>query len=197
MDMIRPYLPSWMNWGLMMRWASALTNWENYRRIEDQTRSQLIQNWVAAILKLIKQYPQLEVLSGGETQPGAVGERNTIISLKLLSDGKVLPLKVVKNIYYWLYEDMSCRFPADIRLSQEEKAVLRRSFLIGQPVEVGNFAVLRIALGMHLVFFMEKFGVEKALADDRVLLLKLSLLQKHHKTIAGQLHSSAAIKPQN
>jgi len=197
MDMIRPYLPSWMNWGLMLRWASALNNWENYRRIADQTRSQLIQNWVDAILKLIAQYPQLEVLNGGETQPGAVGERNTIISLKLLSEGNALPLKVVKNIYFWLYEDMSCRFPADIRLSHEEKAVLQRSFLIGQPVEVGNFAVLRIALGMHLVFFMEKFGVEKALADDRALLLKLSLLQKHHKTIAGLSSSSAAIKSQN
>jgi len=186
MDMMRPYLPSWMNWGLMMRWTSALTNWENYRRIADETRSHLIQNWVAAILKLIQQYPQLEVLSGGETQPGAVGERNTIISIKLLSKGNPLPTMVVKRIYYWLYEDMRRRLPTDIKLSQEEKAVLRRSFLIGQPVEVGNFAVLRIALGMQLVFFMEKFGVERALADDSALLLKLSLLQKHHKHIKGQ-----------
>ena len=183
MEMIRPYLPGWMNWGLMMRWTSALTNWENYRHIEDQTRNQLIQNWVDAILKLVAQYPQLEVLNGGETQAGAVGERNTIISLKLLSKGDVLPLKVLKSLYYWLYEDMRCRFPADIRLSHAEKAVLQRSFLIGQPVELGNFAVLRIALGMDLVFFMEKYGVEAALADDRALLLKLSLLLKHHESL--------------
>jgi hypothetical protein len=78
---------------------------------------------------------------------------------------------------------MRCRFPADIRLSHEEKAVLQRSFLIGQPVELGNFAVLRIALGMDLVFFMEKYGIEAALADDRALLLKLSLLLKHHERL--------------
>ena len=145
----------------------------------------MIQNWVDAILDLIARYPQLEVLSGGETQPGAVGKRNTIISLKLLSKGKALPLKVLKSVYYWLYEDMSRRFPADIRLSHEEKAVLQGSFLIGQPIEIGNFAVLRIALGMNLVFFMEKYGVEAALADDRALLRKLSLLLKHHESIEG------------
>jgi hypothetical protein len=50
---------------------------------------------------------------------------------------------------------------------------------------MGNFAVLRIALGMNLVFFMEKYGVEEALADDRALLLKLSLLLKHHESIEG------------
>jgi hypothetical protein len=187
MDKIRPYLPGWMNWGLAMRWASALTNWENYRHIADGIRNQLIQNWVDAILDLIARYPQLEVLSGGETQPGAVGKRNTIISLKLLSKGKALPLKVLKSVYYWLYEDMSRRFPADIRLSHEEKAVLQGSFLIGQPIEIGNFAVLRIALGMNLVFFMEKYGVEAALADDRALLRKLSLLLKHHESIEGLL----------
>jgi hypothetical protein len=194
LEMIRPYLPGWMNWGLMMRWTSALTNWENYRHIEDEARNQLIQNWVDAILKLIAQYPQLEVLSGGETQPGAVGKRNTIISLKLLSKGNALPLKVLKSVYYWLYEDMSCRFPADLRLSHEEKAVLQRSFLIGQPVEMGNFAVLRIALGINLVLFMEKYGLEEALADDRALLLKLSLLLKHHESIDGLFDSSAARK---
>jgi hypothetical protein len=48
---------------------------------------------------------------------------------------------------------------------------------------MGNFAVLRIALGMNLVFFMEKYGVEEALADDRALLRKLSLLLKHHESI--------------
>ena len=80
---------------------------------------------------------------------------------------------------------MSCRFPADFRLSHAEKAVLKRSFLIGQPVEVGNFAVLRIALGINLVLFMEKYSLEEALADDRALLLKLSLLLKHHESIEG------------
>jgi hypothetical protein len=101
---------------------------------------------------------------------------------------------VLKSVYYWLYEDMSCRFPADVRLSDEEKAVLQRSFLIGQPIEIGNFAVLRIALGMNLVFFMEKYGVEEALADDRALLRKLSLLLKHHESIDGRFNSRAARK---
>jgi hypothetical protein len=36
---------------------------------------------------------------------------------------------------------------------------------------------------MDLVFFMEKYGIEAALADDRALLLKLSLLLKHHERL--------------
>jgi hypothetical protein len=48
---------------------------------------------------------------------------------------------------------------------------------------MGNFAVLRIALGINLVLFMEKHGFEQALADDRALLLKLSLLARHCEDI--------------
>jgi hypothetical protein len=195
MDMIRRYLPCWMNWGLMMRWTCALTNWENFRNIVDETRNRLIQNWVDEILKLIEQYPEIEVLSGGEFQSGAVGDRNTIISIKLISHGNPLPIKVLNKIYCWLYEDMSGRFPDDIRLSHEEQTVLQRSFLIGQPVDMGNFAVLRIALGANLVCFMGKYGVDKALADDRALLLKLSLLLKNHDiivSIINTVHASHA-----
>ncbi len=183
MDILRPYLPSWMNWGLMMRWTCALANWENFRRIDDTTRNLLIQNWVEGLLKIIGKYPELEVLSGGEVQPGAVGDRNTIISVKLFSQGNPLSRAVLQNIYHWLYENMSHRIPEDIRLSHGEQSVLKRPFLIGQPVDLGNFAVLRIALGIQAVCFMEKYGVDRALADDEALVQKLSLLAMHHDRI--------------
>ncbi len=183
MDKIRPYLPGWMNWGLMLRWTCAVTNWEKYRSIENGTRNKLIQNWVDRILDLIEQHSELQVFDGGEIQPGAVGDRNTIISIKLLSNGKPLALKALKQIYYWLYEDMRCRLQGNIALSQEEKSVSQRPFLIGQPVDMGNFAVLRIALGTNLVLSMGIHGLEKTLADDEALLLKLSLLARHYEDI--------------
>jgi glutamate/tyrosine decarboxylase-like PLP-dependent enzyme len=185
MAFLRGFLPCWMNWGLMMRWTCALTNWENYRRIDDKKRNRLIQDWVDGVLKLIRQYPEMEVLDGGEIQPGAVGDRNTIVSIKLLSDRHPLPIKVLKKLHLWLYEDMSDRFPDEIRLNPEEEAVLRRSFLIGKPVDLGKFAVLRIALGAKLACHMEKYGVDRALADDGQLLVKLSLLAKNYAKITA------------
>jgi hypothetical protein len=182
-DMLRSYLPSWMNWGLMMRWTCAVTNWERFRHIEAATRNRLIQNWVDGLLKLIGSYPEIEVLNGGEVQPGAVGDRNTIVSVKVLFQGKPLPKAVLQNIYHWLYEDMTTRLPDDICLSPADQAVLKRPFLVGQPVDLGNFGVLRIALGIHAVCFMEKHGVDRALADDAVLLQKLSLLAKYRRRI--------------
>jgi hypothetical protein len=181
MEKIGPYLPGWMNWGLMLRWTCAVNNWEKYRRIQNEIRNKLIQNWVEKLLVLIEKYSELQLFGGGEIQPGAVGDRNTIISIIVLSNGNPLSMKDMHRIYNWLYEDMSCRLPDKIALSHKEKSVLQRPFLIGQPVDMGNFAVLRIALGIHLVLSMEKYGFEKALDDDDALLLKLSLLARHYE----------------
>ncbi|MBW2409824.1 MAG: hypothetical protein JRF72_08505 [Deltaproteobacteria bacterium] len=183
LEMLKPYLPSWMNWGLMMRWTCALANWENFRGIEASTRNLFIQDWVDGLLKLIESHSTLEVLSGGEVQPGAVGDRNTIVSVKALFNGKPLPKEILKKIYYWLYEDMDARLPDGLRLSQADHSALKRPFLVGQPVDLGNFGVLRIALGIHAVCFMEKQGVDRVLADDAALLRKLSLLIRFHDRI--------------
>ena len=183
LEMLRPFLPRWMNWGLMMRWMCAVANWENFRAIGAATRNRLIQDWVDGLLSLIEHHPELEVLSGGEIQPGAVGDRNTIVSVKALFQGKPLPQGILKNIYSWLYEDMANRLPDELCLGQEEKSALKRPFLIGQPVDLGNFGVLRIALGIHAVCFMEKHGVDRVLADDAALLRKLSLLIRYHDRI--------------
>jgi hypothetical protein len=183
MAKICPYLRGWMNWGLMLRWTCALTNWEKFRSIENGTRNKLIQRWVEGFLDLIEKHSELQVFGGGEIQPGAVGDRNTIISIKVFSDGKPLSLKSMKRIYHWMYEDMSCRLPDSISVNKKEKAVLKRPFLTGQPVDMGNFAVLRIALGINLVLFMEKHGLEPARADDRALLLKLSFMARHYEDI--------------
>jgi len=184
MDMIRPHLPYWKNWGLMMRWNCALANWENYRNIGDESRNPLIQNWLDGILKLIDQYQEMDIVGGGEIQPGAVGDRNTIISVKLNHGGAPLPIEVLKRIHHWLYEDMSDRFPDDIRLDDGDREILKRSFLIGKPVDLGGFAVLRIALGAKLACFIKEHGLNAALADDRALLQKLYLLTKHHRRIS-------------
>jgi hypothetical protein len=172
-----------MNWGLMMRWSCALTNWENFRHIEATTRNRLVQDWVQGLLNLIEKHPEIEVLSGGEVQPGAVGDRNTIVSAKLLFEGKPLAKEILRKIYYWLYEDMTARLPEDIGLGKTEQAILKRPFLVGQPVDLGNFGVLRIALGIHNICFMEQHGVERALADDAALVRKISLLARYHDRI--------------
>jgi glutamate/tyrosine decarboxylase-like PLP-dependent enzyme len=183
LSMLESYLPSWMNWGLMLRWTLALDNWQAYRNIDEAVRNRLVREWARGLLLLLERYPCLAMLGGGEHQPGSVGDTNTIISIKLRSDGRELQMEELRKVYRWMAEDMSTSLPDSVSLSDAEKAVLRSSFLMGQPVSLGRVAVLRIALGARLVIEMDAVGVEEVLEMDDRLLSKLSILTTRFKEI--------------
>jgi len=178
--MLGQYLRSWMNWGLMLRWTAGLDNWEEYRNMSEMKRTQLIKNWVRNVATMTKKYPQIGFFSGAEKQPGSVGDTNTIISLKLIRNGKSLPTEDVRKIYEWMTMDISKDVEKISKITKNQKGVLKRSFLLGQPVNMGRYAVIRIALGATLVTRMNKIGSKKILAEDEALLEKLSLLTKNY-----------------
>ena len=180
-DMLSEHLPSWMNCGLMMRWTCALINWQNYRSIEQEYRNRMVREWIANFLNLAKQYPDLEIFSGGEAQQGAVGDLNSIISLKIIYHDKPIQIDDARTIYHLLFKDITLHLP-EVQ-GNEKCSVLKQRFLIGQPVNLGHFAVLRVALGAKLVCRIEKYGMENILKDDKALLLKLSLILKHYDKI--------------
>ncbi len=61
--------------------------------------------------------------------------------------------------------------------------IAKRSFLLGQPVDLGTFAVLRIALGARLAVRIHRDGIEEERANDAALLDKLTWLVRHHDEI--------------
>ena len=174
--MIHQHLPAWMNLGLLMRWSCGLNNWEKFQSIEESQKVGMIQQWVEGIIQMIKQYPNIELYGGGERQPGAVGEVNTIISFKLISGKKPLQIEDLRKVYLWLNRDMRNVLPSDVQAGSQVKNILKQRFLIGQPVDLGQFAVLRIALGATLACQLDQYGPETVLSEDRALLEKINLL---------------------
>jgi glutamate/tyrosine decarboxylase-like PLP-dependent enzyme len=179
LNYIRDFLPYWMNWGVMLRWTLAMDNWEAFRRLGEETRTQLVRGWVEKELALIASYRELEVLGGGEHQSGSVGDINTIISVKLIGPEGYLSMDQARRIYLWMAEDMTARVASASKLSAARQEALGCTFLLGQPVAVGPFALLRIALGARLVLEMNKMGMENVLRADKCLLDKLSVLVAH------------------
>ncbi|MCP4349513.1 MAG: hypothetical protein GY795_28865 [Desulfobacterales bacterium] len=171
-------LPGWMNWGLMARWTCALINWIQYRDIRETSRNQFVQDWAAEMRVLVKQFPNLKLFSGGELQSVAVGDANTIMSIQMIKNNKPLSLKAAKHVYLWLIENMANRLPK-VKLTPKAKEALQMRFLVGQPVDMGEFSIIRIALGAKMVCYINQHGFASVIAQDRKLLLKLSLLVKH------------------
>jgi len=166
---------NWMNQGLMARWLCALNNWETYQNIDEYLRIKYIHQWTNAIKSLIKNFPNIEFFSGGELQPGAEGNINTIVAIKIIKQGKPISHKLAQKIYCWLLEDITENFKMT-RLTQKEREALKMRFLIGKPVDLGEFSVLRIALGAKLVCYIHQNGLSAAIKQDQKLLCKLSLI---------------------
>lgn len=174
-----------MNWGLMFRWTVGLDNWEEYRKISDAKRTKLVRGWVRSVAKMAKEYPNLGFFGGGEDQPGSVGDINTIFSLTLKQGQKLMSIDSVKKIYEWMAMSLDENVTRYLKITKSQKETLKISFLLGQPVDMGKYAAIRVALGATLVARMNEIGVKKILLEDRTLLTKLSILTKNYHTLKG------------
>jgi|GEM_PF-1201703 len=174
------HLGNWMNWGLMLRWTIGLDNWERYRKIRNNKRDKIVSDWVKNVSSLVEKYPEeFKLFSGGEKQLGSVGDINTILSLEVFNEkGKGLSSQELRIIYEWMTLDMSNEVKF---VSREDKRILRKSFIIGQPVKIKNHSVLRIALGARLAISIDDFGLGRELEFDKMLLRKLSLLVRFYR----------------
>lgn len=166
----------WKNIGLLLRWNCALNNWGAFHRIPEERRNALIQDWVSGFFSLVEPYPDLILFEGGEIHSWTKGERNTIISLKIIGNRRLLPNDVLKDIHKAMARPIM--EPPSGSLTDAQRKALERPFLIGQPVHLGRFSVLRVACGAELVVKMDRNGVDAELENDAVMLEKLSLLAR-------------------
>ncbi len=184
-------MPTRRNYGLLLRWETALANIEQYVHIPVDKRASLISQWVKKAQKLLEETAYVNLLNEAtldvegqitecwQDKTGALEVKsqtehfrhdggNTIISFTLHpaqngEQGEALDTKALKVVYQWMTKDISAWLP--IHATIEERFIAKYKCLIGQPVKIGTepeMGVLRIALSAPMVCRMAE---ENSLAD--------------------------------
>ncbi|KAK0649772.1 hypothetical protein B0T16DRAFT_457151 [Cercophora newfieldiana] len=186
---LRSALPSKpVNVGLLLRWACGVVEMERVARAGGAAREG-IRRWVMGVREVIeREYAWLELMpevvgeGGHASQLGGV---NSIIAFKLLAGEQRTPLMTpaLKKIHKFLTADVAGMLPDGA--SEEERSVARLNCFIGQPVDVGDFAVLRLAIGAALAAGLgeDPEFLETALREDRRVLDKVGVLLKYHEVM--------------
>ncbi|KAK5661862.1 hypothetical protein OQA88_9967 [Cercophora sp. LCS_1] len=184
---LRSALPSQpINMGLLLRWTCGVAEMERLARVGSGAREG-IRRWVYGTRDMIRrEHPNLELMSEGSSassQASQLGGVNSIIAFKLFYGEDRIPLKTapLKQIHQWLTADVSSLLPASAS-DEERRAVSLRCF-IGQPVDLGEFAILRLAIGAALASELgeDQRVLENALKEDWRILNKLEVLLKYHR----------------
>ncbi len=142
--------------------------------------------------ELIRQSPRLELLVDGTSpdQPSQLGGVNSILSFKLRADdGHYLGMETLRRLHKWMAADVSGLLPSSA--SETEKGVAALKCFIGQPVDLGDVAVLRLALGAGPASELgqedEDGGrLETALADDVRIIDKIMLFLRDREAMSGR-----------
>jgi len=177
-----------VNVGLLLRWACGVVEMERVARAGGAAREG-IRKWVLGVRELItREYGWLELMSEVSGEGGhasQLGGVNSIIAFKLLQGEDRVPLKTpaLKQIHRWLTADVAGLLPEEA--SEEERGTARASYFIGQPVDLGDFAVLRLAIGAALAAELgEDPGfLDTALREDARILDKIGVLMKYHEVM--------------
>jgi len=175
------------NIGLLLRWTCGVAEMERLAQVGPDALD-AIHRWVLAVGELIGQRdPYLELLSvKGEEQPSQLGGVNSILSFKLLVEDEWRPLETapLRKIHQWLTADVSALLPGDATEAERRTASLK--CFIGQPVDLGDFAILRMAMGAGLASDLgsEKRTLETVLEEDSRVLDKIVLLLRYHKKMS-------------
>lgn len=177
--------PKPVNIGLLLRWMCGVAEMERMARVGARARTG-IRSWVLGVRELIRrEYPSLELMpetSSASGQASQLGGVNSIIAFQLLEGAERAPLKTapLKRIHQWLTADASGLLPESASDGERETVAFR--CFIGQPVDLGSFAILRLAIGAALASELgEDPGVlETALAEDKRILNKIEVLLKYH-----------------
>ena len=144
-------LPDVPNVGLTLRWEAALAEMEAFHALEHATVEGTIQRWRSSLVHALHAADEtFDVISGP-------GEDPTIVSFRCRSRGRVLGLDQLHDVYRRI---TSARRP----LPGYERA------FIGQPVESGGVAMLRLALGANDLRKLQD-GSESLDDDHRLLAL--------------------------
>jgi hypothetical protein len=123
-------LPDVPNVGLTLRWEAALAEMEVWKALDQSAVASTIEQWRASLVQaLLGHVDTFDVISGSGDDP-------TIVSFRCRRRGRVLGVDELHAVYRRI---TSTRRP----LPGYERA------FIGQPVESGGVAMLRLALGAN------------------------------------------------
>ncbi|KAK0721892.1 hypothetical protein B0T26DRAFT_700616 [Lasiosphaeria miniovina] len=177
-----------INVGLLLRWTCGVVEMERMAHAGPSGREG-IRRWVYAVKDLIRrEHPNLELMSESScaiSQASQLGGVNSIISFKLLAgeNRTALGTAVLKQIHRYLVKDVSGLLPNSA--DEDERRAAAAICFIGQPVDVGDFAVLRLAIGAALAAALggNPRGLEMALKEDKRVLDKIEVPLKYYEVM--------------
>ncbi|CAM9905957.1 unnamed protein product [Pylaiella littoralis] len=222
---LRSCLPEWENRGLLLRWASSLTNMEAVKSIPKNSLNTFVGSWVKEVRDNVQEkWPYLSLLPEQRTgEPYiAVGGVNTVVPLVVrvprTSEGPdgnpevALGYDDLRLFHRLLSEDIGKFLPQDLAVGDRASARLR--VLFGQPVKLGgaSFGVIRIALGADMLIDTfcrgnppvaeQNFaamganrGFAQLLAQDQLAVNKCTLMARHWHLLKEAATGAPAIVP--
>jgi hypothetical protein len=196
-------LPDYPNIGLLLRWQSALWEMKAFYYTPQQERYRTIQSFGRAVMDMIDQNPDLELIAlprhsaPEDTENVRWDHLQNIFTFFLLkrnhkgSQPSPLTYEDARLAYHWLNMDIARFLPPNAKAPERNLAAKRCH--IAQPVRISRkngqwLAALRMAVGARLVsgvYFDPGLGAtpEERLAteirDAGVVLKKLSLIARH------------------
>lgn len=172
------------NIGLLLRWACGITEMEMFRTMGDSVKSAM-REWVYGVRKLVRQRrpvldlidDDLAVCEWDETRSGGI---NTVVSIKIRSacGSKHIDANTLRRMHRHLTMDASELLPPNA--SDEEREIARLACMVGQPVNLGYFGVLRLAISATMARdIVEPISLKFAFEQDSKILDKMTVLAKY------------------
>ena len=177
------------NVGLLLRWACGITEMELFAK-RGQVVQTVIREWVYGVRKLVCQRrPALDLIDidcaecvGDETRAGGV---NSVVSIKLMKrNGKeYLDACTLRRVHRYLTIDASKFLPGNA--SEKERTIASLRCMVGQPVKLASYGVLRLAIGAPMARDLSETGrMNDALKQDCQVLDKMMVLSKYIEEMA-------------
>lgn len=194
-------LPNWYNFGLALRWETALAEGEWLHSVDRLHRDRGIFAWVSGVTHLVRSSKRLYLLDDVFASPAdlestsiAIGQCNSVVCVGVYYLGKdqvdhPMNYPQCRLVHRLMLQDLSSKIDD---LSPEESAIAARRCLVGQPVLVSDLpgcpcpSILRIAIGAPEM--RRCIGLQgqdpTALAvdilnDDNCVVKKLELISNH------------------
>mmetsp|Transcript_16461 Transcript_16461/g.33582 ORF Transcript_16461/g.33582 Transcript_16461/m.33582 type:complete len:673 (-) Transcript_16461:1473-3491(-) len=174
------------NLGLVLRWVCGLAEMEDYYAA-NLAFSLKSRQWVHSVKRSIgRRSPTLSVVSDDDIEQRSRDETrvagcNSIVSFRIeVKDGsRYFNVKELRQVHrYMVSGNLGECLPS--YAMADERALGNRVCYIGQPVGLGEFGALRIALSAPVSAQLELPGSFRvAQADDEILLDKVMLIAKY------------------
>lgn len=172
------------NIGLLLRWVCGITEMEMFAAMGESVKIAM-RDWVYGVRSLVcKRRPSLNLIDvecaeceGDLTRAGGV---NSVVSIKFLTKcgSKHLDATTLRRTHRHLTIDASDLLPG--HASKEEREIASLRCMVGQPVKLGEFGVLRLAVGAPMARDIARPGrLNEILKEDEEILEKMIVLAKY------------------